>query len=68
MPAGTQHRRARSVPGAAPCGDAIAGIGGITGVAFLPSGLLILWGIAIGVWLVVAAQRRVEPSVASAAA
>lgn len=47
---------------------AIAGIGGITGVAFFPSGLLVLWGIAIGLWLVFAARRRVEPTVASAAA
>lgn len=47
---------------------AIAGIGGVTGVAFFPSGLLILWGVAIGLWLVFAAQRRVEPALASAAA
>jgi hypothetical protein len=47
---------------------AIAGIGGITGVAFFPTGLLILWGIAIGLWLVFAAQRRLEPTLASATA
>jgi hypothetical protein len=47
---------------------AIAGIGGVAGVAFFPSGLLILWGVAIGLWLVFAAQRRVEPAFASAAA
>lgn len=47
---------------------AVAGIGGVTGVAFFPSGLLILWGLAIGLWLVFAAQRRVEPALASAPA
>jgi hypothetical protein len=47
---------------------AIAGIDGVAGVAFFPSGLLILWGVAIGLWLVFAAQRRVEPALASAAA
>jgi hypothetical protein len=47
---------------------AIAGIGGIAGVAFFPSGLLILWGIAIGLWLVFAAQKVAEPTVASVAA
>jgi hypothetical protein len=46
----------------------IGGVGGVAGVAFFPSGLLILWGVAIGLWLVFAAQRRVEPAFASAAA
>ena len=46
----------------------VGGVGGVAGVAFFPSGLLILWGVAIGLWLVFAAQRRVEPAFASAAA
>lgn len=44
----------------------IAGIGGVTGVAFFPSGLVILWGIAIGLWLVFSGQRVGEPAVAPA--
>ena len=35
----------------------IAGVGGILSVAFFPSGLLILWGIAIGIWLLLAGRR-----------
>jgi hypothetical protein len=45
---------------------AVAGIGGITGVAFFPSGLLLLWGIAVGLWLVFASRRVADPAVAPA--
>jgi hypothetical protein len=45
---------------------AIAGIGGITGVAFFPSGLLILWGLAVGLWLVFAGQRVADRAIAVA--
>jgi hypothetical protein len=46
----------------------VAGIGGITGVAFFPSGLLLLWGIAVGLWLVFAGRRVADPAVAPAGA
>lgn len=36
---------------------AVAGAGGLLGVAFFPSALLIVWGIVIGVWLLLSAQR-----------
>lgn len=35
----------------------VAAVGGIAGFAFFPSALLILWGIVIGVWLLLAGQR-----------
>jgi hypothetical protein len=41
---------------------------GITGVAFFPSRLLLLWGIAVGLWLVFAGRRIADPGVAPAGA
>jgi hypothetical protein len=35
----------------------IAAVGGITSLAFFPSGLLILWGVAIGLWLLLSGPR-----------
>jgi len=35
----------------------IAGVGGIASLAFFPSALVILWGIAIGIWLLLAGRR-----------
>jgi hypothetical protein len=39
----------------------IAGVGGLAGFAFFPTGLLILWGIVIGVWLLLAGRRLDAP-------
>jgi hypothetical protein len=41
---------------------AIGAIGGITAMAFFPSALVLLWGIAIGVWLLMR-PRTAEPAV-----
>jgi hypothetical protein len=35
----------------------IAAVGGIAAVAFFPSALVILWGVAIGIWLLLARRR-----------
>lgn len=41
----------------------IAGAGGILSVAFFPSGLIIVWGVAIGIWLILQGRRLDERSV-----
>lgn len=38
----------------------VAGVGGIASVAFFPSALVILWGIVIGIWLLVAGPPQTE--------
>jgi hypothetical protein len=38
----------------------VAGLGGFASAAFFPSALLILWGIAIGVWLLIARPAQVR--------
>jgi hypothetical protein len=40
----------------------VAGVGGLASVAFFPSALVVLWGIVIGVWLLISgpAPMRVE--------
>jgi hypothetical protein len=43
----------------------IGALGGLTAVAFFPSGLLLLWGIAVGVWLLISPQRMAETALAS---
>jgi hypothetical protein len=52
----------------APGGNGDRRHGRYKGRRILPSGLLILWGIAIGLWLVFAAQKVAEPTAASVAA
>ena len=38
----------------------VAGLGGIASVAFFPSALVLLWGIVIGIWLLVAGPTEMQ--------
>lgn len=44
----------------------IAGVGGVASVAFFPSALVILWGVAMGIWFLVAG-RHLETATAEPA-
>jgi hypothetical protein len=39
----------------------VAGLGGIASIAFFPSALVVLWGIVIGVWLLVVRPTQMQP-------
>jgi hypothetical protein len=53
----------RAVPSWVRWFTAIAGLGAVAGLAYFPFFLLIIWGIAIGIWLLVSG-RRAEPAAA----
>jgi hypothetical protein len=46
-----------TLPGWLRIATVVGGIGGILGPAFFPSLLVLIWGLVIGIWLVVAGRR-----------
>jgi hypothetical protein len=62
LAAGTAGR----LPGWLRIATVIGGIGGILGPAFFPSLLVLIWGLVIGIWLLVGG-RRIDVATASAA-
>jgi hypothetical protein len=54
------------LPGWVRLATLVGAIGGIASLAFFPSALVILWALAIGVWLVAAGGRLETPAAARA--